>query len=64
MLFDAWKETALENYQRQQLDDAVAILLPFIEGCCITPSSLKVSKNKVAEQLALGLYKILSEPAA
>ncbi|MFT6408748.1 MAG: AcrR family transcriptional regulator [Arenicella sp.] len=62
MLFEAIKETAPENCQQQQLDSAVAILLPFIEGYCITASSLKVSSKKLSEQLGLILYKILSEP--
>jgi len=41
------------------LNNAVAILLPFIEGYCITSSNLKVSANQLSEQLALVLYKLL-----
>lgn len=60
MLFNALKETAPENCENQQLDNAVAILLPFIEGYCITSSSLTVSTKKISEQLGLILHKILS----
>lgn len=61
MLFEALEQTAPENCQRQQLDNAVAILLPFIEGYCITSSNLNVSTEKLSEQLGHMLYKLLSE---
>ena len=61
MLFEALEQTAPENCQRQQLDNAVAILLPFIEGYCITSSNLNVSTEKLSEQLGHLLYKLLSE---
>jgi AcrR family transcriptional regulator len=61
MLFDALKQAAPENCQGKQLDNAVVILLPFIEGYCITFSNLKVSTKKLSEQLGAILYKILSE---
>ncbi|MEH6611402.1 MAG: TetR/AcrR family transcriptional regulator [Halioglobus sp.] len=63
MLFEALEQTAPENCQRQQLDNAVAILLPFIEGYCITSSNLNVSTKKLSEQLGHMLYKLLSESA-
>ncbi|MFT6045344.1 MAG: hypothetical protein ACI9WC_001044 [Arenicella sp.] len=49
MLFEALTGTAPESCERQQLDSAVAILLPFIEGYCITCSRLKVSTKTLAE---------------
>ena len=60
MLFDALKQVAPENCQEQQVNYAVAILLPFIEGYCITSSNLNVPTKKLSEQLGLILYKILS----
>jgi len=59
MLFDALKQAAPKNCQEQQLEIAVSILLPFIEGYCITSSNLKVSSNKLSKQLGLILYKLL-----
>jgi hypothetical protein len=43
MLFDALKQAAPGNCQGKQLDNAVVILLPFIEGYRITSSNLDVS---------------------
>lgn len=63
MLFDALKYAAPENCQSHQLDNAVVILLPFIEGYCVTSSSLDVSTKKLSEQLRSTLYKLLSEPS-
>jgi len=60
MLSEALKNAAPENCQEQKVDNAVAILLPFIEGYCITSSNLKLSSKKLAEQLALILHKLLS----
>ena len=60
MLFDALKQVAPDNCQEQQVNYAVAILLPFIEGYCITSSNLNVPTKKLSEQLGLILYKILS----
>ena len=59
MLFDGLKQAAPKNCKDQQLNNAVAILLPFIEGYCITSSNLKISSKKISEQLALVLYKQL-----
>ncbi|MBL4571662.1 MAG: TetR/AcrR family transcriptional regulator [Gammaproteobacteria bacterium] len=61
ILFEALKKLAPENCQEQQVDNAVAILLPFIEGYCITSSNLKVSTEKLSEQLASILYKLLNK---
>ena len=61
MLFEALKQAAPENCQKQQLDNAVVILLPFIEGYCITSSNINVSTKKLSEQLGAILYKLLSE---
>jgi len=60
MLSEALKNAAPENCQEQKVDNAVAILLPFIEAYCITSSNLKLSSKKLAEQLALILHKLLS----
>jgi len=60
MLFEALKQAAPENCQEQQVDNAVAILLPFIEGYCITSSNLNVSTKKLSEQLGFILHKLLS----
>jgi AcrR family transcriptional regulator len=60
ILFEALKKVAPENCQEQQVNNAVAILLPFIEGYCITSSNLKLSSNKLAEQLSLILHGLLS----
>jgi hypothetical protein len=40
MLFGVLKQAALKNYQGQKMDDAVVILLPFIEGYFIMASNL------------------------
>ena len=61
MLFDALKQAAPENCQEKKVDNAVVILLPFIEGYCITSSSLNVSTKKLSKQLGVILYKLLSE---
>jgi AcrR family transcriptional regulator len=61
MLFDALKQAAPENCQEQQVNNAVAILLPFIEGYCITSSNLNVSTKKLSGQLGLILYNLLSK---
>jgi len=60
MLFEALKKVAPDDCQEQKVDNAVAILLPFIEGYCITSSNLKLSSKKLAEQLALILHKLLN----
>lgn len=59
MLFDELKQVAPKNCKDQTLNNAVAILLPFIEGYCITSANLKVSSKKLAEQLAQVLYNLL-----
>ena len=51
MLYEVLKQDAPEDCQSQQLDNAVAILLPFIEGYCATFSSLKVRTKTLVEQL-------------
>jgi hypothetical protein len=60
MLYEALKKSAPENCQKLQLDNAVVILLPFIEGYCITSSSLNVSTKQLSDQLGLVLYRILN----
>jgi hypothetical protein len=62
MRFEALKKAAPDNCKEQQVDNAVAILLPFIEGYCITSSNLKLSTKKLAEQLALIMHRLLSSP--
>lgn len=61
MLFEALKQVAPEDCEDQQLDNTVVILLPFIEGYCITSPNLKVSTKKLADQLGGMMYKILIE---
>ena len=61
MLFEVLKAAAPENCQDQQVNNAVAILLPFIEGYCITSSNLNVSTQQLSQQLGFILYKILHE---
>ena len=61
MLFEALKQAGPEHCQKQQLDNAVVILMPFIEGYCITSSHLNVSTKKLSEQLSIIMYKLLSE---
>ena len=61
MLFRTLKQAAPENCQNEQLDNAVFILLPFIEGYCITYSNLNLSTKKLSKQLGRVLYKLLSE---
>lgn len=62
MLFEALKKAAPKSCKEHQVDNAVAILLPFIEGYCITSSNLKLSPKKLANQLALILHSLLSKP--
>jgi len=59
MLFEALKNIAPQGCKKSTLNNAVAILLPFIEGYCITSSNLKLSATQLSEQLALVLYKLL-----
>ena len=61
MLFDLLKKVSPEHCQERQLNNAVAILLPFIEGYCITSSNLKVPTKKLSEKLTLILYMLLNE---
>ncbi len=60
MLFDALKQVAAGNCTDLQVNNAVAILLPFIEGYCITSSNLNISANVLSDQLGLILYNLLS----
>ena len=60
MLFDGLKQAAADDCKDSQLNSAVAILLPFIEGYCITSSNLKNSRKKLSEQLALVLFRLLN----
>ncbi|MFT5706620.1 MAG: AcrR family transcriptional regulator [Oceanospirillaceae bacterium] len=62
MLFEALKNIASANCRKQQINNTVAILLPFIEGYCITSSNLKLSSQELAEQLALIMHNLLREP--
>ena len=60
MLFDELKRAAPENCDAQSINHAVAILLPFIEGYCITSSNLRVPINQLAKQLATVLHNLLN----
>lgn len=60
MLFEELKQVAPKGCKDQTLNNAVAILLPFIEGYCITNSNLKVSNKKLAQQLAEVLFQLLN----
>ena len=60
MLFDQLQQIAPEKCKDQTINNAVAILLPFIEGYCITNTNLKVSNKKLSEQLANVLFRILN----
>jgi hypothetical protein len=61
MLFDALKQEVPDNCQDQKLNNVVAILLPYIEGYCITSSYLNISTKKLLEKLTGILYKILNQ---
>lgn len=61
MLFDELKKVAPEGCKKTTLNNAVAILLPFIEGYCITSPNLKIPANKLSQQLARVLYQLLKE---
>lgn len=52
ILFEGLKDIAPSNCQDQQLNIAVSILLPFIEGYCITSSNIKITKDELANQMA------------
>ena len=60
MLFDVLEKVAAKGCQKHRIDKAVGILLPFIEGYCITHSSLGVSAEELSEQLATLLYQSLT----
>ena len=60
MLFDVLKKAAANGCQRQQINQAVGILLPFIEGYCITHSNLQGSAEELSEKLAMLLYQSLN----
>lgn len=59
ILFDGLERVAPKKCTAEQLNNAVAILLPFIEGYCITASSLKMSSDKTAKQLTAVIYTLL-----
>ena len=59
MLFNVLEKVATDNCPAQQINNAVAILLPFIEGYCITRSNLRVSSEELSDHLATLLYKLL-----
>ena len=59
MLFNALKAIAPAHCNDQQLDNAVGLLLPFIEGYCITFTNLKVSTTVLSAQLARILAGLL-----
>ena len=54
------EKVAAKGCQKHRIDKAVGILLPFIEGYCITHSSLGVSAEELSEQLATLLYQSLN----
>ena len=58
-----WKyfcdEISSDNCTTQQINSVVGILLPFIEGYCITRSNLRVSTEELSDHLATLLYKLL-----
>ncbi len=60
MLFTSIKQVAPDNCQVAKINNAVAILLPFIEGYCITSSNLKTTRKKLADQLATVMNQLLS----
>ena len=60
MLFDILEKAAAKGCQKQQIDKATGILLPFIEGYCITHSNLRVPAEELSEQLAMLLYQSLN----
>jgi len=59
MLYTVLENVASDNCPAQQLNSAVAILLPFIEGYCITRSNLRVSTEELSNHLAILLYTLL-----
>jgi AcrR family transcriptional regulator len=59
MLFNALEKIASDNCTTQQINSVVGILLPFIEGYCITRSNLRVSTEELSDHLATLLYKLL-----
>ena len=60
MLFAVLEKAAAEGCGKQQINKAVGILLPFIEGYCITHSNLGVSAEELSKQLAMLLYQSLN----
>lgn len=60
MIFEVLTKAAAKDCQKQQIDKAAGILLPFIEGYCITHSNLRVSAEELSEQLATMLYQSLN----
>ncbi|MDO6428128.1 TetR/AcrR family transcriptional regulator [Thalassotalea sp. 1_MG-2023] len=61
MLFEALKQVAPMDCEDKQLDNTVVILLPFIEGYCITSSNLNISTKELADQLGSMMYNILTK---
>ena len=60
MLFNALKAIAPAHCNEQQLDNAVGLLLPFIEGYCITFTNLNVSTTVLSAQVARIIAELLN----
>ena len=60
MLFDILSTLVAETKRAKDIHRAVSILLPFIEGFCITRKNLPVATADLADQLAVMIHHIIS----
>lgn len=60
MLASILKNIAPKNVQQQKIDQAVSMLLPFIEGYCLTHKSLPVASPILAQQFAVMICHLLN----
>lgn len=59
LLFNQINNITPQGTSTTSINRAIAILLPYIEGYCITSSQLKVPSKQIAEHLSSALHKLL-----
>ena len=61
MIFLLLKSVSPDVSSQKNLHQAVSILLPFIEGFCITRTNLGVSTTTLAKQLSTLIYSVINQ---
>ena len=60
MLENILKSIAPQNVEPQKLQQAACLLLPFIEGYCLTHKNLPVESDVLAKQLGILIFNMVS----